>query len=270
MTVKTEQKKTEQKKGNFLTKLVLIIILFCVGSLVLMQQKPELFNAIINLFNFQKITEQANETHATADNSLVKEALQESYSVGAEPPLLLPSPKENSLNIEDEVELAESLPSFAPEINPYDEFIDNGCLKQSSAIILMKDNILNDVKKYREYLANANMMLLNFNSNKNYDQELEILKQHQPPDHLKNIITLIEDYNQNLAPDVAVPEEVLLFDSKLLAKFIKVQKITEPDKKQEKLKLEIQSKLKPLVDYLYSLDLQNSFLGKYDSIVGEK
>jgi len=254
MTARTKLEKKEEsqkKKSGFVFKFVLIAILFVAGIVFLVQQKPELFK------DTKLIEVDDKKERAEPDNSLVTDALNDEYSVGAEPPLPSFAPKlEESEEVEDENNEPPLMP--IPK-DPYDKIVE----KEGATEVAIREKVAKELDEYRLYLANANRLIANFKADQPYGAELTKLKAHKLPAHSKKIIVLLEEYNTYLANTESLEnQEVEPFDSALLSKFVKIKKVPLKNKKQEDLKQDIEMQLKMFVDYLYSDDLQNSFVNR--------
>jgi hypothetical protein len=79
---------------------------------------------------------------------------------------------------------------------------------------------------------------------------------------VKNTLLLLDDYNKILSNPECVETDkfVKIFSSKLLSKFIKVTKISKASEDQKQLKEGISENLPMLINYIYSSELQGSFI----------
>ncbi len=263
MTVKTKSEEKEflkKKKGGFLSKFILITILFVLGVALLARQKPELFEEAKQIALGNK--DAASEGRAEPDNSLVTDALNEGYSVGAEPPLTSFAPEEQDVEEQEIKEFAEENPE--PKLtpmpkDPYIKIIE----KEGATESVIRENVAKELDEYRLYLANANKLISNFRDSNPYDAELKKLKSHKFPAHIKKIVALLDEYKPYLLEENPIePIEIKPFDSALLSKFIKIKKIPLQNEQQRALKQDIEMRLKIFTEYLYSDDLQNSFVNR--------
>ena len=115
----TEQTKSEKKqvshkkKSNFFRNSVFIItVLFIAGIFLVKQIRPDLIEKIYPQAGSSGDTNVSQEF--TPDSDLVKEALQEVYSFGPEPPLLSFSPEEEESEEEPTAETEEEAGKEAP------------------------------------------------------------------------------------------------------------------------------------------------------------
>ena len=79
---------------------------------------------------------------------------------------------------------------------------------------------------------------------------------------IKNTLLLLDDYNKMLSnPECECTDKfVEIFSSKLMSKFIKVTKISKTKEEQKQLKDGINENLPVLINYIYSSELQGSFI----------
>ena len=257
MTVKTESEEDnapKKKKGGFLSKFILITILFILGVAMLIRQKPELFAEAKQIAIGNK--DAASEGRAEPDNSLVDEALKGGFSVGAEPPLVSFAPEEQ---VEDVVEESTE-PKLTPTPkDPYVKIVE----KEGATEAAIRKNVAKELDEYRLYLANANKLIANFRDSNLYEIELKKLKAHKLPDHIKKIVDLLDEYSTYASEEKSLETtQVKPFDSDLLSKFIKIKKVPLQNEQQAALKQDIEMRLKVFTEYLYSDDLQNSFVNR--------
>ena len=250
----TEQTKSEKKqvshkkKSNFFRNSVFIItVLFIAGIFLVKQIRPDLIEKIYPQAGSSGDTNVSQEF--TPDSDLVKEALQEVYSFGPEPPLLSFSPEEEE---SEEEEMVSEI------IDPYEKIITF----EKSNSSLLNTRLKSNLNEYRLYLANINKLITKFEADKRYDLELQKLKKQKMPSYIEETVSLLEFYNKQLASNMATDNEVKPFDSKILAKFVKIKKLSGCTGEQKNSKEEIRESLDVLIDYIFSSDLQESFINR--------
>jgi hypothetical protein len=231
-----------KKQRNFPRNIIYIALLVGVVVLLLVNKKLDFINNM--LFDQEKNIEVA------VDNELIQKALEKNYSAGAEPPILRFTPEESAQSnvdyTEEEIE----------EINPYVTIIEGeGDSSESTKEIMLNYNL----NEYRLFIANANKLIDKFKANKNYELELEIFKKRQLPARVESVISLLELYNQQLIENKINTDNIVKpFNSKILAQFVTIKKIPVGQKEQNNLK----TNLDILTDYIFSSELQDSFLSK--------
>jgi hypothetical protein len=235
-----------KKQRNFLKNLVCVTLLVIFAAVLLGKER---LASVKNMFFAQE-----KSAAIVADNELIQEALEESYSVGAEPPLLSFAPEEASETSDDYTE--EDL----EEINPYVTIIEEEADPSESTKLIMLNHNLNE---YRLYIANANKLIDKFKADKSYELELQILKKRLMPGRVEAVVLLLEAYNQQLVKNQTITNNVVKpFDSKVLAQFLTIKKIPSEQQGQKSSKDEISKSLNILRDYIFSSELQGSFLSK--------
>jgi len=235
-----------KKKRNCLRNLIFATLLVIFGAVLLGKERLGFIKDM--LFTQEKNTE------IVADNELVQEALEENYSAGAEPTLLSFAPEELSESSDDDNE--ENL----EEVNPYVTIIEEEADPSESTKIIMLNHNLNE---YRLYITNANKLIDKFKADKSYELELQVLKKRLMPGRVEAVVSLLEAYNQQLVKNQTITNNVVKpFDSKVLAQFVTIKKIPSGQEDQKNLKDEISKSLNVLKDYIFSSELQDSFLSK--------
>jgi hypothetical protein len=172
-----------------------------------------------------------------------------------------------------------SIVSFAPEeegrmeeeeqsmegteaLNPYAQIVKQNEDNVSTVEVSKLKAAFNE---YRLYIANANKLLTKFAADESYSDELSLLKKIQCSAKAQEVVLLLEFYNKQLLDHNSVDNvatEIKLLDSNLLEKIIKVKKVKISNNEQRDLKEKIKNKLHILTDYIFSPELQQSFIGK--------
>ncbi|GAB4163249.1 MAG: hypothetical protein Tsb006_2080 [Rickettsiaceae bacterium] len=181
--------------------------------------------------------------------------VDESYSVGPEPPLLSFGPEEGEEG--DDLE----------DHNPYEEGIESQDSEEPEGNdqALKEDKLGSSLDNYRLFLLSFNKLVENFKDDKDFSQELVIFDSIELPKELGNLLLTLKEYNNTtlLSKQDAAPEKTITpFDSKLLNKFVKITKASMLDDKQLKEKEQLLEKLPMLTGYVYSSEFQNSVLKK--------
>lgn len=126
-----------------------------------------------------------------------------------------------------------------------------------------QDIMLTNLNEYRLYLANANRLIVNFMQNKTYSSELASFRKHNFPERVDRILYLFDLYNKYLVEaNIENNSDAIDLGSKILNKFVKVKKIPENSLAKNKLREEIIQTLDILIEYIFSTNLQDSFLKK--------
>lgn len=116
---------------------------------------------------------------------------------------------------------------------------------------------------YIHYLLNVNLITYNFLQDQEYSKELIVLKSLPLPQDIKNILTNLEEYNNNyLISKFEKVEVIFPLNHKWLEKFIKIEKRPSNIIIKEQDKLLILEKLKYLINFLYSEKFMQEFINK--------
>lgn len=180
-------------------------------------------------------------------------------------------PDGDNQSVEDAVNDESSLLSFAPKekedkellLDPYAKIIEeeSGDNEESAEASKQSSQLEErQLREYRLYLANASRLISNFQSDKEYDFELHMLKQVQLPSHVDGVISLLEMYNKNLSSKDLESDATGPFDSKMFNQFITIKKRSSSWQDQQKLREKITARIDILTDYIFSAELQNIFL----------
>lgn len=115
---------------------------------------------------------------------------------------------------------------------------------------------------YRNFLANAQYMLIKFFQNEKYKSELELINSIIMPDDVLTVINDLSEYNESylLTKDNAEYTTIFPIEYKIIEDLIKVTKKSDSLKRKELLKIKIISNLHLLIDFIYSPKLQKLFL----------
>ncbi len=258
--IKSEEKQSPKKtNSNFLRNFALMLGLIVAAIVVLVKYNPQLFDS------FLKEKSSSTEHTLEQNNKLDKTNSQESYSVGPEPPLLSFSPDEGETDIDDiddgDLEKEEDM---EPETqHPYEIEIENDELaEQNINSSEQQVQFISEINNYRLFLANADRLVTKFRQDEALYNELGVFNSITHPNRIKNILLLLEDYNQMLSnPECEASDKFVdIFSSKPLNKFIKVTKVSKSSEAQKQLKDRINELLPVLINYIYSPELQESFI----------
>lgn len=245
------ERKQKKREKRFLKLFLLITLLGVFGAYLIMQASPTMLGYI-----YPNAT--VNIDHGIVDDS---------YSVGPEPPLYPSEDKEGGDKVMDaeqntstdiEVYIEPEEEEVVEEaVNPYIEIIDIEAKAFDSSALKAKFN------DYRIFLSNANKLLGKYRANQDFTTELNIFKDTIHPTHINEIIKLLESYNRLLGKkdnNSENPVKTTSFLNKLFAKFVKIKK-TEPDNKELlKVKANIDERLNAFTDYIYSQKLQDNLV----------
>ena len=154
--------------------------------------------------------------------------------------------EETAQNInENSLKNGQELPRFAPDsdvsddtddLSPYDKYTEGTITDKSQEIA--SANLINDLNDYRIYLANVNEFLQKFYKDQPYSENLDSILAQNAPSY----------------------EQVLLFDTDIFSKFLKIRKETSSYKERKQLKAKIENKIGSFIEYAFSVDLQQEFL----------
>jgi len=242
----TEVAEERNQGGKFIKSFLLIILLFAFGVYFVMQNKPE----IIENTSSDKTQ---NTKISKIDNELVKEALESSYSVGAEPPIMTFAPEEETAS-EVEKESDATIEEEASS-HPYEEIVAVESKAFDSSALKNKFN------EYRIFLNNANSLIAKYKSDENFDLEIKSFKKHIHPAHINETISLFEAYNKLIIKTpVEEPKKNDSVQAKLLAKFVKIRKVDSVDSDLLDIKSKIDKRLDVFTNYLYSQTLQDNLV----------
>ncbi|PCJ29791.1 MAG: hypothetical protein COA94_00075 [Rickettsiales bacterium] len=284
--------KLEPRKINYFKKFLLAATILLSWVFVLKQLYPDFLEHFLEDEKAVIITEQPQP-----ESELVKDALNSSYDPGAEPPLESFAPN-NLIEDINEIILPEE---EADEENPYEQLVETQCrLHVKLATTKLRDRLLNNLDDYRLYLANMNQLVIKFKSDKRYEFELKKLSARPLPSYIRDIVSMLELYDRQLAANIAKAKanldgkagrdgraalndsgsvgaepdlgkdtdlgEMLGLEKKIdlgiLSKFIKIEKISALSEEQKNLKREIEGQLRVLVQYIYSSELQDKFINR--------
>ncbi len=255
--IKSEENKNAKKaNSNFLRNFVLILGLIVAIIVVLIKYKPQLFDS------FFKEKSSPAEQILLQDNNLNKTAPEESYSPGPDIPLPSFSPDESELDKYDrDLEVEEGMEPEAK--HPYEIEIEKDELAKKNIDSSEKQiQLIGELNNYRLFLANAQRLITKFREDQIFYNELRFFNSITHPNMVKNTLLLLDDYNKILSNPECVETDkfVKIFSSKLLSKFVKVTKISKASEDQKQLKDGISENLPVLINYIYSSELQGSFI----------
>ncbi len=113
--------------------------------------------------------------------------------------------------------------------------------------------------EYLLYLKNVNHIIINFFLDEHYTNYLNRIKNNNLPEALGSLLEDLEEYNKYLISPPNLKKRIFPINSKILEKFIRIDKNSaELEIKLEK-KGKITSKLKFWLDYCYSEDFKMKF-----------
>jgi hypothetical protein len=181
--------------------------------------------------------------------------------------------EETAQNInENSLKNGQELPRFAPDsdeedsdvsvdtddLSPYDKYTEGTITDKSQEIA--SANLINDLNDYRIYLANVNEFLQKFYKDQQYSENLDIIMRVELPKEFEEVMMLCKRYDSILAQNAPSYEQVLLFDTDIFSKFLKIRKETSSYKERKELKAKIENKIGSFIEYAFSVDLQQEFL----------
>ena len=250
---KTERKQ-KKRENKFLKLFLLITLLSIFSAYLILQANPTLLEYI----------------YPSKTVNVKPGSVDDSYSVGPEPPLYPSEDEEVAKDDKDEaIDVEQDTPTevkvhIEPEedvveelVNPYIEIIDVEAKAFDNSALKAKFN------DYRIFISNANKLIEKYKSNQNFATELNIFKDPIHPTHINETIKLLESYNTLLGKKSNNSENQVKPDSflkRLFARFIKIKKIEPDDEELLKAKANIDERLDTFTDYIYSQKLQDSLV----------
>ena len=256
----TNRANTNRANSNSLRIFALILGLVIAVIIVLVKYNPQLFDSFFK----EKVS--PAEQILVQDSGLDKIAPAESYLTGPEVPLLSFSPDEKELDKELDTEnedlvIAENMEPEAR--HPYEIEVEKDELAEKNIDSSEKQiRLISGLNNYRLFLANAERLMTKFRQDQLFYNELRFFNSITHPNMIKNTLLLLDDYNKMLSnPECECTDKfVEIFSSKLMSKFIKVTKISKTKEDQKQLKDGINENLPVLINYIYSPELQGSFI----------
>ena len=167
---------------------------------------------------------------------------------GQELPRFAPDSDEQDLDVSDDTD----------DLSPYDKYTEDTITDKRQEIA--SANIINDLNDYRIYLANVNEFLQKFYKDQPYSENLDIIMRVELPKEFEEVMVLCKRYDSILAQNAPSYEQVLLFDTDIFSKFLKIRKETASYKERKELKAKIENKIGSFIEYAFSVDLQQEFL----------
>jgi hypothetical protein len=263
---KSDKKKTNSSENRLHNRLTLIFLLVIVGILAITSFKPEFVGLDKNQDKKSEQTQDrdvAKEEELPPSASVVvveeKDQLPENiadkdYTLGPEPPLFKFSPQE-----EDFVERSDDPKSLSPY--ELELKIKNDVEKKQSELLREKEYFLNRLNLYRAFTAQACKLIIKFFAEEDFSEELKAFESIEHPNEINNILESFAKYNQLLInrKENNSEKSILLFDSKLAAKIIKVTKNLDKDDELITLRESILKKIPIFHGYVYSYELQTAF-----------
>ena len=254
--IKSKEKKSYPKSNsNFFRNFALILggVLVVFGFWV--KYNPQLLDGF-----FKQKSLSIKQTVEQMDKD--KSASEENYSVGPEPPLLSFAPEGSEVVLGEE-ELETSEDDVLEAQHPYEIEVERDKFAEQNARSAEKQaKLVSVLNNYRLFLANADELVAKFRQDKGFYNELRVFNSIIHPDMIKNTLSLLEDYNKMLSnmECAATDKFVDIFSSKPWNKFIKITKICKASEEREQLKDEINKNLAVFINYIYSPELQESFI----------
>ncbi|MCF8494101.1 MAG: hypothetical protein K9G65_01720 [Rickettsiaceae bacterium] len=254
--IKSKEKKSHpQSNRNFSRNFALTLGFILVAIVFLVKYNPQLLDGFLKQKSLpiNHLGEQIDK-----ENS----ASEESYSVGPEPPLLSFSPEGSEVVLDEEDrQTEEDVESEEP--HPYEIEVERDeFAKQNANSSEKQAKLVSVLNNYRLFLANADELIAKFRQDKVFYNELKVFNSSFHPEKIKNTLFLLEEYNKMLSnmECVATDKFVKIFSSKPWNKFIKITKICKASEDRKQLKDKINKDLAEFINYIYSLELQESFI----------
>lgn len=257
MTEVNKNAKSIQKKSSGNRKFILLLIAVVIlGAYLIIDLNPRWLQEI-----------RKHNPQATKQDSVVKNnnsfpeskkqlSLKPEEANGCLLPETLPVSNDEIINFAPKDE-AEKFPADdSNDLNPY-EVQDES---QTQEIEINSEILANNLNDYRIFLANMNEMMIKFSKDADYSNNLAIITQIDFPPRIKEIIEMLEAYNKMIEGERSKSEQVLLFNSNLFEKFLKITKESPSHTKMKELKIKIEKNVDLLNDYIFSSDLQEMFL----------
>ncbi len=233
------------KKSNFKVMGLAFLIAFGLVLYVIITYKELWLGTINRLSPFSSHKKPNQELHREETAQNVNE---NSLKNGQELPRFAPDSDEQDLDVSDDTD----------DLSPYDKYTEDTITDKRQEIA--SANIINDLNDYRIYLANVNEFLQKFYKDQPYSKNLDIIMRVELPKEFKEVMVLCKRYDSILAQNAPSYEQVLLFDTDIFSKFLKIRKETASYKERKELKAKIENKIGSLIEYAFSVDLQQQFL----------
>jgi hypothetical protein len=228
-----EPKVKSKQKGGYSKLFLLFGAVLVLGWYLLGEFYPSLFNDILH----KEAKPQGDEIVKFAPDEVIEECS-------------LDSKAENPY--EKDVEPIVS--------NTENEAFHNEESAASHADVVSDSDLLNNLNDYRIYLANAQELVIKFYTDIDYSENLAIIKQLSLPQEVEEIISMLEAYNNMMRIPNDDSEKVLLFNTDIFEKFIKIRKETPADNEKKKLRMTLENKIWLLSGYIFSPEMQEAFL----------
>lgn len=257
MTEANKHIKSIRKKNSGNGRLILLLIaIVALGSYLIVDLNPKWLQEILKHSSHKPSKLESviknkdsseSEGHALLKTDEAKECLL---------PETLPTTNDEIINFAPKDE-AEKFPADdSNDLNPYEASEE----AQNQEPEVTSETLANNLNDYRIFLANMNDMMTKFSKDVDYSDNLAIITQIDFPPKIKDIIEMLEAYNKMIEAEKAKSEQVLLFNSNIFEKFLKITKESPSHGEMKELKIKIEKNLDLLNDYIFSSDLQEMFL----------
>jgi len=255
----TEKKdNTDKKKNRVKIFLLAFSLLFAAIIYIIFLYKESWLGAINRIDIFSS----SNIDIKKIENNLIEQDL---ISQKIDKTINIKNQDDNSLTYQKE----ETLIRFSPDeedldmlndqvkLNPYECEIKEKT--ENNKQIFSDIDMINNLNDYRVYLANIHEFLYKFSKNQPYSKNLDIITKIQLPQEFTEIIEMSKLYNEMLIKNNRSYEEIPLFGTNIFNKFLKISKKTSDCKKMNVLKSQVEEKIKPFAEYVFSPVLQAEF-----------
>lgn len=255
----TEKKdNTNKKKNRVKIFLLAFSLIFAAIIYLIFLYKESWLGAInrIDIFSPSNLDIKKVESN-TIEQDLISQKIDKTINIKNQ--------DDNSLTYQKE----ETLIRFAPDeenldmlndqvkLDPY-EFEIKETIENNRQIFSDID-MINNLNDYRVYLANIHEFLYRLSKNQPYSKNLDIITKIQLPQEFTEMIEMSRLYNEMLIKNNRSYEEISLFGTNIFDKFLKISKKTSDCKKMDVLKSQVEDKIKPFAEYVFSPVLQAEF-----------
>jgi hypothetical protein len=264
--------KIQQKSSS--NKVFLLIIVLIVAGIYFITNNYHSILAYI--YNQEKTTTYLSENKEKPE--LPDQNIESDSGITSE---LIPSQEvEANHSFDDSKTSVDASISFAPTIEEPKE-----CLVPLDQSTKREEDQINNItsqrelepkiltaklREYRNFLANANELIIGFLSEEDYSLQLKNFESSRVlkmPNEIKEILQLMREH-LHLMNNPTHPLQIFPLEWKAVENFVKITKSSEDSKQQSWIKNKIIQKLKIFIAYLYSEDLQEQFLQNHSARIG--
>lgn len=116
------------------------------------------------------------------------------------------------------------------------------------------------VDSYSNYLMNVNLLITKFLRNRNYDEQLKVIRNVSLPKDIEEILQNFNEYNKYLLANNDDMEIIFPRLHPKLQKFFTIEKKSSISIEKEKYHYKIVNKLEYLINFFYSKEFRQEFI----------